>query len=151
VIKIEEIQAKPMIVLYTIEKASTTDEIGQKLGAAYGEMGAFMKKNNLKMAGAPAATYKSQQPPFDFEAWASVNAAPKKGEGRVQFKKIEGGKAVVAHFFGPYEINYKGYEKLMSYIKEKGLTATGTNYGSICKLTLLQLKILMKYKQTFIN
>ena len=66
VINIEETQAKPMIVLYTIEKASTSDEIGQKLGAAYGEMGAFMKKNNLKMAGAPAATYKSQQPPFDF-------------------------------------------------------------------------------------
>jgi hypothetical protein len=28
-------------------------------------MGAVMKKNNLQMAGAPAATYKSQQAPFD--------------------------------------------------------------------------------------
>ena len=80
------------------------------------------------MAGAPAATYKSQQAPFDFEAWASVNAAPKKAEGRIQFKKIDGGKAVVAHFYGPYEINYKGYDKLMDYIKEKGLTLTGTYY-----------------------
>jgi len=128
VIKIEETQVKPMTVLYTIEKAATSDEIGQKLGAAYGEMGAFMKKNNLQMAGAPAATYKSQQAPFDFEAWASVNAAPKKVEGRIKFKKIEGGKAVVAHFFGPYEMNYKGFEKLMSYIKEKGLTPVGSSY-----------------------
>ena len=128
VIKIEETQAKPMIVLYTVEKAASSNEIGQKLGVAYGEMGAFMKKNNLEMTGAPAATYKSEKAPFDFEAWATVNAAPKKGEGRIKFKKIEGGKAVVAHFFGPYEINYKGYEKLMSYIKEKGLTPLGNSY-----------------------
>jgi hypothetical protein len=37
VIKIEETQVKPMTVLYTIEKAATSDEIGQKLGAAYGK------------------------------------------------------------------------------------------------------------------
>lgn len=128
VINIADTQVQPMIVLYTMEKAASSNEIGQKLGIAYSDMGDFIKKNNLQMIGAPAATYKSQQAPFDFEAWTIVNAAPKKAEGRIKFKKIDGGKAVVAHFFGPYEINYKGYEKLMSYIKEKGLTAIGNSY-----------------------
>jgi effector-binding domain-containing protein len=50
---------------------------------------------------------------------------PDKG---ISMKEVKGGKAVVVHFFGPYDMTGKGYEAGQNYIKEKNLVAGDAPY-----------------------
>jgi len=118
-IQIEETTTKPMSVIYIRDTANDSKEIGTKLGQIYGgELGAFMKKNSLKMVGAPLAWYNGNTAPFIFDAGVPVDKLPAKTEGRVKSKQVAGGKAVVAHFYGPYELTPKGYAAVEEWLKQ---------------------------------
>jgi len=118
-IQIEESTSKPMSVIYVVDTAATGAEIGPKLAKIYGEqLGAFMSKAGLKMAGAPMAWYNQQQPPFVFDAGVPVNKMPAKTEGNIKSRQVPAGKIVVAHFYGPYELTDRGYKAVEDWLKQ---------------------------------
>jgi effector-binding domain-containing protein len=129
IINIVDTVAAKKIVLYMKDSASTPQRISQKLAEIYGsKIPAFIKKNKIKINGAPIAWYHSQKAPIFFEAGIPIDKKPAKLPKGFFVKNIGGDSAVVAHFFGPYNMTYEAYEALSDYIKEKNKKKTGLPY-----------------------
>ena len=117
------------LVVYCKDSAANFDRIALKLGNIYGvKLQEYIKKNNLKTAGAPMAWYTKQKAPYFFEAGFPVNKAGAKAVAGVQIREMKAGKAVVAHFFGPFDLLPQGYDAIKEFIKDNKKTATGTAY-----------------------
>lgn len=118
-IQIEEADTRAYNILYIKDTANSEKEIGPKLAQIYGsELGVFMKKAGLKMMSPPMAWYNGPQAPYIFEAGVAVDKLPAKTEGRVMTRKIPAGKAVVAHFYGPYDLTSKGYKAVGEWLQQ---------------------------------
>jgi effector-binding domain-containing protein len=129
IINIVDTVALKMTVIYCKDSAATFDRIGLKLGKIYGtKLPEYIKKNNLKTAGAPMAWYKKQKAPFFFEAGIPVNKAGSKAVKGVQIRQMNGGKALIVHFFGPFELLPQGYDAVKEWMKENKKTAAGSSY-----------------------
>lgn len=116
-------------VIYAKDSAAAFDGISIKLSNIYGnKLGVYIKKNNLKMAGAPMAWYTKQKPPYFFEAGLPVNKAGTKQVAGVAVKEMLAGKAIIAHFYGPFNLLPLGYDAIREYIKDNKLTANGMAY-----------------------
>ncbi len=129
IINIVDTVALKMTVIYCKDSAATFDRIGLKLGKIYGtKLPEYIKKNNLKTAGAPMAWYKKQKTPFFFEAGIPVNKAGSKSVKGVQIRQMNGGKALIVHFYGPFELLPQGYDAVKEWMKENKKTAAGPSY-----------------------
>jgi len=127
--KLEETTVPDMIVLTIRDTAKTTNDIGPRLGADYGEIGAFMNKTGIAMANAPMAWYHTIGEPFIFSAGVAVNKEPaEKPTGRIELTKIPGGKAIVVRFWGPYELTAKAYLLITDWLKKNNKQADGAPY-----------------------
>jgi effector-binding domain-containing protein len=116
-------------VAYSKDSAASFDRIKLKLENIYGvKMQEYIKKNNLKAVGAPMAWYTKQKAPFFFEAGFPVNKAGSKAVTGVQIREIAAGKAVIAHFFGPFDLLPLGYDAIKEFIKDNKKTAAGAPY-----------------------
>ena len=119
VINITDTVSIKQLVLCMKDSAANSERIGIKLAAIYGvKLGAVIKKNKLKVIGAPIAWYKSEKAPFFFEAGLPVNKKPAKLPKGVSLKQIGTDSVVVAHFYGPYELTPQGYTALKDWIKD---------------------------------
>lgn len=125
---VEEITVQPMTVLVIRDTATTMNEIGPVLGRDYGEIIAFMQKNDLQFASQPLAWYHSEAAPYIIEAGIPVNKKPGATEGRITVKQTEAGKAVVVHFWGPYELTPQAYDKIKDWLKKNNKKAKGPAY-----------------------
>ena len=66
-------------VIYMKDSAKTFERISLKLAQIYGvKLAEVLKKNNLKITGAPMAWYKSSKAPYFFEAGIPVSKKPAK-------------------------------------------------------------------------
>jgi effector-binding domain-containing protein/ribosome-associated toxin RatA of RatAB toxin-antitoxin module len=129
VIKIDTTTTAMLTVLYIADSAGSAPEISKKLAVIYGqELGASIHKANLKMTGPPMAWYSGDQFPLLFEAGIPVDKAPAHPDGRVKVRKTGAGPAVVAHFWGPYELDPLGYKALADWVKQSGKKASGLPY-----------------------
>ena len=129
IINIVDTVAPKMTVIYCKDSAGTFDRIGLKLGKIYGtKLPEYIKKNNLKTTGAPMAWYKNQKGPFFFEAGIPVNKAGSKPVKGVQIRQMNGGKALIVHFFGPFELLPMGYDAVKEWMKENKKTLAGPSY-----------------------
>jgi effector-binding domain-containing protein len=129
IINIVDTVAQKMTVIYCKDSAATFDRIGLKLGKIYGtKLPEYIKKNNLKTAGAPMAWYKKQKAPFFFEAGMPVNKAGSKPVKGVQIRQMNGGKALIVHFFGPFEMLPQGYDAVKEWMKENKKILAGPSY-----------------------
>ncbi len=129
IINIVDTVAPKMTVIYSSDSAATFDRISLKLGKIYGtKLAEYVKKNNLKTTGAPMAWYKKQKAPFFFEAGIPVNKAGSKAVKGVQIRQMNGGKALIVHFFGPFEMLPQGYDAVKEWMKENKKTAAGPSY-----------------------
>ena len=124
-----------MLVIYCKDSAATFERIGLKLSNIYGAtLAEYIKKNNLKMAGAPMAWYKKQpegsggKAPYFFEAGVPINKKGSKSMPGVQIREMSAGKAVIAHFFGPFELLPQGYDAIKEWMKENKKTGAGNAY-----------------------
>ncbi|ULQ57564.1 SRPBCC family protein [Flavihumibacter rivuli] len=117
-----------MQVLTLMDTAMTMSDIGPKLQKAYGELGETMKSNQLNMAGAPMSWYYSEKEPFILEPAIPVSGQPASLGGRTRFRKVPAGKAVVVHFYGPYEQSGLAYAKIAEWLKANKLTPAGAPY-----------------------
>lgn len=129
IINITDTIAVKKLVLYVKDSAATSERIAQKLAQLYGfKIPEIIKKNKLKITGAPIAWYKSQKAPFFFEAGLPVDKKPAKLPKNFFVKNIGGDSAVVAHFYGPYNITSMGYEALNDWLKSKKKKKLGEPY-----------------------
>ncbi len=118
IINIIDTLSPKRIIIYSRDSAKTYERIGMKLAKNYGSrLAETIKKNNLKMTGAPIAWYKTTKAPFFFEAGLQVNKVPAKPAKGVQVRELAGGNVVVAHFFGPYNLMTQGYDAIKEWIK----------------------------------
>ncbi len=129
IINITDTIAVPQIVLYMKDSARSSERIGLKLNNIYNKVLAdLIKKNNLSKTGARMAWFKNSSEPFFFEAGIPVNKKPAKLPKNVLVKNIGGDSAVVAHFYGPYELTYEGYGALKEWLNDKKKKASGAPY-----------------------
>jgi effector-binding domain-containing protein len=102
------------------DSAINNIRLSQKLAKIYGiKLAELIKKNKLKVTGPPMAWYKTQKAPFFFEAGIPVDRKPKKLPKGFIIKQTGGVRAVVAHYFGPYEETPQGYAVLKEWIEDE--------------------------------
>lgn len=129
IVNIVDTLTPKMLVIYSKDSAATFDRISLKLGKIYGvTLPGYIKKNNLKTAGAPMAWYKKQKAPYFFEAGIPVNKRGNKSVPGVQMREMSAGKAVIAHFFGPFNLLPQGYDAIKEWMKDNNKTAAGPSY-----------------------
>jgi effector-binding domain-containing protein len=118
IINISDTIELPNIVLCVKDSAINNVRLSQKLAKIYGiKLAELIKKNKLKVTGPPMAWYKTQKAPFFFEAGIPVDKKPKKLPKGFMIKQTGGGaRAIVAHYFGPYEETPQGYAVLKEWI-----------------------------------
>ena len=129
IINILDTIAPKMIVICIKDSAATYDRIALKLGHIYGvKLADVLKKNGIKMAGAPMAWYKGLKAPYFFEAGVPVNKKPSKLSAGVFVKEMNSDSAVVAHFYGPYNLLSQGYDALKEWLKDAKKSGNGAPY-----------------------
>ena len=120
IINITDTMEFPNIVLCVKDSAINNIRLSQKLAKIYGiKLAELIKKNKLKVTGPPMAWYKTQKAPFFFEAGIPVDRKPKKLPKGFIIKQTGGVRAVVAHYFGPYEETPQGYAVLKEWITDE--------------------------------
>jgi effector-binding domain-containing protein len=125
---VDTLQPK-MLVIYCKDSAANFDRIALKLGNIYGvKLAEYIKKNNLKTTGAYMAWYTKQKAPYFFEAGVPVTKAGSKAVAGVQIRQMAAGKAVIAHFFGPFELLPQGYDAIKEFIKDNKKIVAGPSY-----------------------
>ncbi len=116
-------------VISVKDSASNNIRLSQKLSNIYSEkLMDCINKNKLKIIGPPLAWYKTQKAPFFFEAAIPVDKKPSKLTKTINFKRIAGGKVIVAHYFGPYEESVQAYQFLKEWIKENKKSVSAPSY-----------------------
>lgn len=128
IINIEETITKDQLLMVMEDSAASSEEIGQKLGKIYGAIGACGGKCKMEMSGPPVAWYSGPSAPWKFTAGIPYSTKCEKPDPGISVKEVKGGKAVVAHFFGPYEQTEKAYLALEEWMKENGKQAAGAPY-----------------------
>ena len=129
IINIQDTVSPRMIVLYMKDSAASFERIGAKLGKIYGgKLAEALKKSGLKMAGAPMAWYKTFKAPYFFEAGVPVNKKPAKLVPGVFVREMAADSALVAHFYGPYNLLSQGYDALRERLKDENQKNSGAPY-----------------------
>lgn len=130
IINITDTLIKKQWILYVKDSAASSSRINVKLVEIYKRiLPEVARINNLQILSAPMAWYKNQDMPFFFEAGFEINEKPlKKLPSKVFVKSIGGDSAVVAHFYGPYEIIILGYETLNEWMKANKKKSAGLPY-----------------------
>ena len=135
IVNIVDTLTTKLTVIYSTDSAATFDRISLKLGKIYGvKLPEYIKKNSVKTTGAPMAWYTKQpegsggKAPYFFEAGIPVNKAGAKALAGVQIREMAAGKAVIAHFFGPFDLLPQGYDAIREFIKDNKKTITGAPY-----------------------
>lgn len=121
---LEERTITAFTVLAIRDTATTMTDIGRVLGRDYGEIFAFIKQNGFR-PGRMIAFYYSYQPVFILEAAVEVDTFPHQISGRVTAREIAGGKAIIAHYKGPYEQVGIAYTAVSGRLKEQNKIADG--------------------------
>ncbi len=120
IINITDTIRPAMHVLVMKDSAANTDRIGLKMGEILSvKLAAFMKKAKVKPVGPPMAWFRSQKPPFFFEAGIPVDKKPAKLDKGISIKSLGKDSVIIAHFYGPYELTYQAYEAVEEILQSR--------------------------------
>lgn len=129
VINIMDTLSIKQLVLCIKDSAANSQRLAAKLATIYGvKLATVIKKNKLKITGAPMAWYKSQKAPYFFEAGLPIDKKPVKLPAGVTIKQMGTDSVVVAHFYGPYELTGQAYTALQDWIKDRKKKTTKAPY-----------------------
>ena len=129
IVNIVDTLAPKRIIVYCKDSAANFERISLKLGKIYGvKLADYIKKNNLKPAGAPMAWYTKFKAPYFFEAGIPVNKKGTKAIPGVLLRELNAGKAVIAHFYGPYNLIPQGYDAIREWMKDNKKRQAGIPY-----------------------
>ena len=121
---LEETVSDTMDLLFIRDTVWTYDSLQVKLGKDYSELFSFIFQHGLN-PGKILATYFSSSSPVVFEPAVEIRKVPAQTIGRIQFKKINGGKVIIAHFQGPYSEIRSAYQEILNYMKANNKEAIG--------------------------
>ena len=129
-LEIEAAAVEPVTVAYVSASSAKTDTaIAAAIARAYGEVGAFMKAQNLNQAGAPITIDTgSSNTGYLFDAAIPVDRLPAKPvaqDSRVQLKQTYGGKVLKVALRGSYSQIPATYDKIVAYIAAHGIETNG--------------------------
>jgi effector-binding domain-containing protein len=127
---VEPIEARPVAVAYIPASAKKDDAaIAAAIGAAYGQVGMFMKKNGLRQAGAVMTVCnKLDDTVYEFDAAVPVDRAPEKevpADSPVKIRTTFGGKALKAVHKGSYHGLEHTYRQLEAWTAAHGYETAG--------------------------
>lgn len=125
--------ARPILYVESTAPANDSAAIGEALGKAYGQIGAYMQKNGIAMGGAPLAITISHDPAgvWRFKAAIPIAAAPATPPGAqdgVMLGETPAGKAVKFVHQGPYNAMVPSYEAIAAYMKANTLTESEVSF-----------------------
>ncbi len=127
-IPMEESTLAPMKVI-TIKGSCSTEEVSQKLGAMYGQLMEFNKKNKIKQAGPVFAIYSNyDNGKFDIEAGAPVDVLPAKTEGDIKAYETAEMKTYKAVHMGPYSGLMNFHAGINTFLESKGADSKGPRW-----------------------
>lgn len=115
-------------LLYIKTSAEKFSDISEHLEVAYSEIGTFIKSLGLKTTGAPMAFYSGSNYPMKIEAAVPVDKLPPATQGSINARELLESKAVVVHFWGPYQLLPKAYDKIKEWMKANNKEANGAPY-----------------------
>jgi effector-binding domain-containing protein len=126
--ELEEKNTAAMNLLYIKTSAKSYGDISKNLASAYAEMGIFSKDLGLKLTGAPMAFYSGSGFPMQIEAAMPVNKLPPATKGSINTRQLMESRAVIVHFWGPYELTSKAYDKIKEWMQTNKKEANGAPY-----------------------
>jgi effector-binding domain-containing protein len=116
-VEVEELEAQPVV---QIRFKATREEIGAKLGQAYGELMAHVAKNKGKRTLSPLARYfEIDGDTIDMAAAIAVEE-PIPGTDRIEASELPAGKVASIWHTGPYEGLEKTYAAFETWLAENG-------------------------------
>ena len=133
-IEVSEETVERKSILYISESSSIMpDVIGEKMGAAYGEIMALMGVARLDMASAPMAItkkYSLEEMTCEFDAAIPVANLPEDLilDGRIEKGETYAGKALKTVHVGSYIKLKATYDGMLAYIKAKGYEINGNSW-----------------------
>ena len=132
-LNVEAVEAAPVTVAYVATQSSKDPkEIAAAIGAAYMKVGAFMKANGLKQAGAvQTINNRWDDAGYGFDAAVPVDHAPAKdvpADSPAQVKQTYSGKALKVVLKGPYSQMPATYEKLHAFMAARGYEGNGSSW-----------------------
>ena len=132
-LEIEAVLVEPVTVAYVPASSARDDAaIAAAIAKAYGEVGAFMRAQKLKQAGAPITVDTgSSGAGYLFDAAIPVDGVPSKPvspDSRVQLKQTYGGKVLKVALRGPYSQIPGTYDKIVAYIAAHGIETNGNSW-----------------------
>ena len=129
IINVIDTMEQKRIVLCVKDSAATSAGMSVKLNAIYNKkLPDAIKAGKLKATGQPIAWYKTQKAPFFFEAGIPVDKAPAKPIKGTYTKNTGRDSALVAHFFGPYDMTQVGYDALNEMLKDRHKSKAAPSY-----------------------
>ena len=117
---IEEVNVAAINMMQTEGECDVKD-IGTNLGMMFGKIMEQMASNKAEMTGAPSAMYpgfKEGDTHAKIIAFVPCSKQCNKCDAGFKCSQRAATKAVVAHYYGPYEKTGKAYEKLLAWIAE---------------------------------
>jgi effector-binding domain-containing protein len=126
----EVVEVQPVTVAYVAGKSAKDEKaMGSAIGAAYGEIGRFLRSQGLEQAGPPiTVNTKWEGDLYEFDAAIPVNREPALEApvgSPVKVKRTYGGKAVRATHVGSYQRIPRVYEKLFAFVAAHGYEMAG--------------------------
>ncbi len=117
-------------VLVVKDSAASSQAVGEKMAFIFDSiLPGVIKEKKLEIIGPKMAWYRSSTKPFFFEAGFPVNKTPTgKLPKKVLVKNLPPDSAVIAHFFGPYDLTYQAYEALTEWMKDRKKKRSGAAY-----------------------
>jgi len=122
-----KVQATNLMMIEGVSKYELS-AIGAKLGEMYGEIGKEMAKQGATMGGAPCAMYpgfKEGDTETKIVACMPCSKLCSKCENGIKCVAMPATKAVVAHYYGPYDKTGIAYEQLKTWLSENKKEVSG--------------------------
>ena len=123
--EIRDIERQETLMVRT---TTTAESLPRIMGEIFQEIGSYIIKKEIGFAGPPYAMYYN----MDMEALDVEMGFPvlKKdnGEGRIKAGELPAGRVATTLHSGPYEKLEDSYNRLLDFIKEKGLAINERMY-----------------------
>lgn len=128
-ITIEEVTAQT--ILYVSSEGNMNEDLSPVIGAAYGQVMAFMGANNIEQAGSPLTINRSWgDGKWEFDAGIPVmiDGIESTEDNPVKLGSTYAGKAVKLVQVGPYDQAAASYELIDAYMADQGLEKNGDSW-----------------------
>ena len=118
IINLEQVLLTRQYIIYKKDSANSSGNISSKMRKHTDvELPELIKKMKVEKIGAPMAWFLTESAPFYFETGVEVNKKPTNVPKPYKLRIIEPGKAIVAHYYGPYSNTIMAYEVLNDWLK----------------------------------